>query len=63
MYPKGKFASEIGHFLILPKLTQNFSGIPDPMAVPFSRLLSRKVSFISNKDNRDCYKVDSSLRK
>ena len=24
MYPKWKFASEIGHFVILPKLTQNF---------------------------------------
>ena len=23
-YPKCKFASEIGHFVILPKLTQNF---------------------------------------
>ena len=24
MYPKWKFASEIGHFVILPKLTENF---------------------------------------
>ena len=63
MYPKWKFASEIGHFLILPKLTQNFSGIPDPKAVLFSRLFTRKVSFISSKDNRNCYKVDSSVRK
>ena len=23
MYPKWKFANEIGHFVILPKLTQN----------------------------------------